>query len=247
MAGSENQNVDRGETVRRKRSLVFEGLGSLMAFLILLVIALIFSIVAEWIGMYFFWPEQGALHSAKMLVTELGYLNQDFKQSAWGVAPIDIAVWLSSSVYYWIFEWTRIVDIIAWAMNPPYGTGGFRLAIATVTQAIGQYLEAMINTTQVFGVRLAVAILTTPIFIMIGVAALIDGLVERELRRYGGDNESAFVYHAVKPWMRPAVVGSWFLYLALPISIHPNMIFLPAAIMYGTALYLATSKFKKHL
>lgn len=247
MASADNQQVDRGDTVRRKRSFTANRIASLFAFAMLLIIAWIFSVVVEWIGMVFLWPEQGAMHSAQMLVTELGYLNQDFNHQVWGLTPADIAIWLSSGLYYWMFEWTYIVDVIAWAMAPPHDPGMIRLTIATIAQTLDQYLQSMINTTQVFGVRLAVAFLATPVFIMLGVASMMDGLVERQLRLYGGDNESAFVYHNVKPWMTPTVIGSWFLYLGLPVSIHPNAIFVPAAIMYGTAIYLTTSKFKKHL
>ena len=33
---------------------------------------------------------------------------------------------------------------------------------------------------------------------------------------YSGANESSFIYHNVKPWVRPAFIGAWFIYLGLP-------------------------------
>ncbi len=244
---AQRENNNRGTQVRRRRSMTFDMIGGFLDFLFLLLLAWAFSIIAEWIGMFFFWPEQGAMHSAQMLVTELGYLNRDFTRGVGSLTPEEMAIWLSSSLYFWVFEWTHIVDLIAWAITPPADAGAFRLGLATVTGTVNEYLSAMINVSQVFGVRLAVALLATPIFILVGVAALTDGLVERELRRFGGGNESAFVYHKVKPWLRPAVVGAWFIYLGLPVSVHPNMIFVPAALMYGIAVYLTASYFKKYL
>lgn len=243
----ESNNADRGRTVNRHRSLTLNLLGGLLDFLTLLLLAWVFSIIVEWIGMFFFWPEQGASHSARMLVTELGYLNQDFTHGIADSAPGEVATWLSSTLYFWVFEATHFIDAITWAMSPPPDAGVVRDAIASVVQASSEYLSALMNTTQVFGVRLAVAVLATPIFILIGVAALVDGLVERDLRRYGGGNESSFVYHNVKPWMRPAVIGAWFIYLGLPVSVHPNLIFVPAALMYGMAVYLTAAYFKKYL
>lgn len=241
------ENTDRSRTVRHKRSLTLNTVGWLMDFIVLLILAWVFSIVIEWIGMFFFWPEQGSMHSAQMLLSELNYLNQDFTQSVWGLAPLDIATWLSATMYFWVFEWTHIVDVIAWAMTPPLDASAIRLGLAEVTHVVEEYLTAAMNTTQVFGVRLAVSMLATPIFILVGVAALVDGLVERELRRYGGGNESSFVYHSIKPWMRPAILGAWFIYLGIPVSVHPNLIFVPAAVMYGVAVYLTAMYFKKYL
>lgn len=244
---AQTNNTDRQSTVRRKRSLTLDIIGGFLNFLILLVLALIFSIVIEWVGMLFFWPEQGAAHSAQMLVTELGFLSRDFSEGVMNSSAYTVAVWISSMLYYWLFEWTHFLDAVAWMMSPPHDAGAFRSGLSVVAQMVFEYLSSAANTTQVFGVRLAVALLTTPIFILVGVAALVDGLVERDLRRYGGGNESSFVYHNVKPWMKPAVLGAWFIYLGLPVSVHPNLIFVPAAILYGVAVYMTTSTFKKYL
>jgi integrating conjugative element membrane protein (TIGR03747 family) len=85
-----------------------------------------------------------------------------------------------------------------------------------------------------------------PAFLLIGVAALIDGLVQRELRIYGGGIERASIYHHAKPWIRPAIVSTWFLYLSIPFSIHPNLIFVPAMLLFGGAVFLTSALYKKH-
>ena len=103
------------------------------------------------------------------------------------------------------------------------------------------------NTTLIFAVRVTVATLSMPAFLLIGTAALIDGLVQRELRIYGGGIERAMVYHHVKPWIRPAVMSTWFFYLGIPLSIHPNLIFVPAMLVFGMAIFLTSALFKKHL
>lgn len=258
---AETVQHDKRGTVRRKRSLTLDLIGGFLTFLVLLVVALVFSIVIEWIGILFFWPDLGAAHSARMLVTELEFLNRDFTEGVLNSSAYTVAVWISSQLYYWLFEWTHFLDVIAWAREPPHDAGAVRSGLAAVVhllseavrsglavvvQLLSEYIKSAVNTTQVFGVRLAVALLTTPVFVLIGVAALVDGLVERDLRRYGGGNESSFIYHNVKPWMKPAVLGAWFIYLGLPVSVHPNWIFVPAATMYGLAVYLTTWTFKKY-
>lgn len=247
MAEAAQPNTDRQATVRHKRSVTLDFISGCFNFLGLLVLALMFSVAIEWIGILFFWPEQGAAHSAQMLVAELGFLSRDFTDGVVNSSAYSVAVWISAQLYYWLFEWTHFLDMIAWAASPPHDAGTFRSGLAVLVQLVSEYIASAVNTTQVFGVRLAVAVLTTPVFVLIGVAALVDGLVERDLRRYGGGNESSFVYHNVKPWMKPAVVGAWFIYLSMPVSVHPNWIFVPAAMMYGLAVYLTASTFKKYL
>ena len=247
MAENTQSNNDRGQTVQRKRSLSLKLLGSVTDLFVLLILAWLFSIVVEWIGMMFFWTELGDEHSYQMLMTELGYLNASFSHEFMGSKPVALAIWLSSSIHYWLFEWSRVIDLVEWLTMPPTDASAAHITAASILETVNKYFQSAMNSTQLFGVRLAVAILCTPAFIMIGMAALVDGLVERELRRYGGGNESSFVYHNVKSWMRPVVVGAWFLYLGMPVSVHPNLIFIPAAIMYGGAIYLTTSTFKKYL
>ena len=73
---------------------------------------------------------------------------------------------------------------------------------------------------QVFAVRLASLTLATPVFGLFVGVALVDGLVRRDLRRWGGGRESSFVYHYAKKATLPLVVIGWVLYLALPFSLH---------------------------
>lgn len=221
-------------------------LGGVSSFFLMLFLAWLFSVVVEWIGMVFFWPEEGAMRSYNMITTELTFLNDDFKSGFLGLAPVDFARWSASRLDYYLFEWTNFRNFIAWGINPTTDASNFRFTIATIILISIEYISALINVTQVFGIRLAVAILTTPIFILFGIAALIDGLVYRELRRYGGANESSFIYHKVKPWIKPAFITTWFIYLGAPFSIHPNFVFIPAAAIFSLAIFYTAGMFKKY-
>ena len=44
-----------------------------------LFVALLFSILVEWVGMLFWWPDEGTAHSRAMLADELGYLSGDLR------------------------------------------------------------------------------------------------------------------------------------------------------------------------
>ncbi len=45
----------------------------------------------------------------------------------------------------------------------------------------------------------------------------------------------------------PLAVLPWVIYLALPVSVHPVAILLPAAVLLGIATDVAAGSFKKYL
>lgn len=241
------QRYNRAEQVKRQKSFTMEVIGIAIDAVVLLIIAWVFSIIFEWIGMSFVWTEEGVMHSERMLSTELGYLNTDFKQSLLGSTPMDFAIRTATQVDYWLFEATYFRDVIAWAMTAPTDAGRFRTGLSEIVSLTYDYIASAINTTQLFGVRLAIALLSMPAFLLIGIAALIDGLAHRDLRRYTGANESSFIYHKAKPWVKPAFVGAWFIYLGTPFAMHPNLIFIPASLLFGLTIYITSAMFKKTL
>ena len=77
--------------------------------------------------------------------------------------------------------------------------------------------------------------------------AVVDGLVQRDLRRWGGGRESSFVYHYAKKAALPLVVMTWVTYLALPFSLHPSFVILPFATLFALTVVVTASTFKKFL
>ncbi len=207
----------------------------------------ILSIIIEWLGILFIWPEEGSLHSQRMLQQELGYLRSDFSNSVFGSPPASIAFDAALLVKYYVFEWTNLFVFYDWLKTPPYDASWARIFIARVAQSANEFFQASVNTTAIYSLRVTVATLSLPSFIFIGAAALIDGLVQREKRIYCGGVERSWVYHHAKPYIKPAIVTTWFFYLGIPIAIHPNLIFGPANLIFGMAIFITASLFKKHI
>ncbi|RQS32726.1 TIGR03747 family integrating conjugative element membrane protein [Burkholderia sp. Bp8990] len=108
-------------------------------------------------------------------------------------------------------------------------------------------LIAAAYTILVFLVRLGVLCLTLPLFVMAAFVGLVDGLVRRDVRRFGAGRESGFVYHRAKASLMPLAVLPWVTYLALPISLSSLLVLLPAAALLGLAMDIAAGSFKKYL
>jgi hypothetical protein len=105
------------------------------------------------------------------------------------------------------------------------------------------YLIAAAYIVLVFLVRLLVLTLSLPLFLVAALTGLIDGLVRRDVRRFGAGRESGFVCHRAKAALLPLVTLPWVIYLALPVSVHPLWILLPGAARFGAASCIAPATF----
>ncbi|WP_420793160.1 DUF4400 domain-containing protein [Pseudomonas guariconensis] len=82
------------------------------------------------------------------------------------------------------------------------------LAAQSVT-TIQNYALAVLFTVLIFCVRLVVLALTIPLFALAAFTGLVDGLVRRDLRRFGSGRESSYLYtrHAGPSYRWPSSPG----------------------------------------
>jgi integrating conjugative element membrane protein (TIGR03747 family) len=104
-----------------------------------------------------------------------------------------------------------------------------------------------VYTILTFLTRLVILTLTIPLFLMAAFTGVVDGLVRRDLRRFGAGRESGFIYHRAKVMIVPLVVAPWIIYLALPVSVSPVLILLPCAAALGLVISVTAGSFKKYL
>jgi integrating conjugative element membrane protein (TIGR03747 family) len=213
-----------------------------------LLLSLVFSILTEWVGMAIWWPEEGREHSRAMLAAEISYLQQDFGRSLMSADPAQFTKTVADQTYHLLFEATRFTDFVRWIGGQPKPKeSGLRVRMRAVFQPIAEYVLAAMQVTQVFSVRLAILVLAVPVFGLFSLVAIVDGLVKRDLRRWGGGRESSFVYHWAKRSALPLLVLTWVVYLALPFSLHPSFVVLPFATLFALSMAVTASTFKKYL
>jgi integrating conjugative element membrane protein (TIGR03747 family) len=217
-----------------------------------LIGSLLFSIVVECVGMHLFWKDQGWRHSQEMLQYELGHLSSHFQRSVIVQEPGRTARELVDTGYEWVFVRSGLLERMSLtagrARAPSQGTvKNFRFYVSQVYVWTESYLIAAAFTTLTFLVRLLVLVLTLPLILMAAFVGLVDGLVRRDVRRFGAGRESGFIYHRAKASLMPLAVLPWVTHLALPISVHPLLILLPSAALLGLAVSLTAGSFKKYL
>ena len=231
-----------------QRGLIAKSLTATAKVIQWLLLSLVFSILVEWIGMLFWWPDEGLDHSRQMLANEIGYLDTDFRRSVVTSDPARFAKRVADGTYHVLFEVTGFVALIQWVSPPPAPQErGLRPKLHNLYYPIADFAIATLQVTQVFSLRLAILTLAMPVFVLFSLVALVDGLVQRDLRRWGGGRESSFVYHYVKKAAVPLLVMTWVIYLALPFSLHPTFVVLPFATVFALTVAVTASTFKKYL
>ena len=213
-----------------------------------LLLSLLFSIVVECLGIAFWWPDSGLGHSQQMLAQEIQYLDRDLRQSIVSADPGRFARRMAEQAHYFLFEVTGMVRLIEWLSSPPTNSEtGIRLKLHRLYKPIAVFVLATIQIVQVFSVRLVILSLATPVFLLFSLIGLVDGLVQRDLRRWGGGRESSYLYHYAKNSVWIFILSAWVSYLALPFSLHPVFIVLPFAILFAISISITASTFKKYL
>jgi integrating conjugative element membrane protein (TIGR03747 family) len=240
------------ETARRhpaqQQGLLSRGLAGLSKLAFWLFAAWLFSILAEWVGMWLWWPEEGVNHSRWMLEREIGYVHRDFAQSLLVEQPAAYVRTFAEVSYYYLFQVTGIERFGLWLHQPPDPEGyRVQMLLRGLFAHVAEHVIAAVNITQVFALRLGVLTLAMPVFVLFGSVAVVDGLVQRDLRRWGGGRESSFLYHHAKRLVWPSIVMAWVVYLATPVSVHPNFVILPFAVLSAIAIAVTASTFKKYL
>lgn len=214
--------------------------------------SLLLCILIECVGMHFLWQEQGWRHAQGMLDYELDQLSTYFTRSVLVQEPGRTAHRVVEYAHEWVFIKTGLLE---WAQNASTQasagsrsqTKDFRYYLSQVYVFSESYLIAAAYTVLIFVVRLLVLCLMLPLFFMAAFVGLVDGLVRRDIRRFGAGRESGFIYHRARATLVPLLVLPWVAYLAMPISVSPLMILLPSAILLGVVMDIAAGSFKKYL
>ena len=216
--------------------------------------SLLAAIVVEWICLYLFWPEAGWRHAQQMFEYELSWLSQDLIHSVVIKEPGRTATWMAQAVYDWLMVKTGVLDSFN-ALTHYAGTTSpqqivnfdLRYETGRVMIKLQDYGLAALYTVLTFCVRVVILTMTIPLFLLAGFTGLVDGLVRRDLRKFGSGRESSYLYHKARGAIIPLMIVPWTVYLAMPVSVSPLLILGPCAVLMGVAVYVTVSSFKKYL
>ncbi|MEM8500673.1 MAG: TIGR03747 family integrating conjugative element membrane protein [Pseudomonadota bacterium] len=204
----------------------------LLGVFVMLLSALVISIIIEWLGIALWWSDQGLQHSVTMVAVEAGYLNSDFTEGVFNSSPMLAIMRFAGACYYGLFEWTGLENGLRWLGD---------------TLGVYEYAMAVPAITHLFFIRLGVLFFSLPVYGLAAVAGITSGLTFRDIRRWSAGREFGRVYHFAKTIAPRMLIVAWFLYLAVPVAIHPNLIILPFAVLFGINVTIMSAAYKKYL
>lgn len=211
-----------------------------------LLASLLFSFILEYIGIFFFWAEEGAQHSYQIMLIERTYFAESFTQSIFLSSPVITVIYWITDFSQWMQDSLMKIPLSSIRMGNGV-TDGINVGIIKAIQAGEQYLLVTFFVLQIVMMRVTILMLSTPLFILVIIVSVVDGLVRRDLRRYGAAYESSFLYHHAKRIIKPAIYIPCVLYLSLPFAVYPNLLLLPSILLIGFAISVTVGSFKKYL
>lgn len=230
----------------QRPGLIVSAIGLILRIIGLLIASLLFSILIEFAGILLFWSDQGWRHSQAMLSSELGWLSEHFKASLIIQQPGQTIVQWLDFLNQWLLVKTGFADFAQLARVSSQGNG-FWSWINQLYVSIEDFVLAAVYVTFTFVVRLFILVLATPLFLLATLTGFVDGLMRRDLRKFGAGRESSFVYHRAKRAVMPLLVVPWIIYLSLPITLNPMAVFIPCAVLLGAVMTITATTFKKYI
>ncbi|HEO9008818.1 TPA: DUF4400 domain-containing protein [Citrobacter koseri] len=195
---------------------------SLAGRLIGLVIgALVLRIVLELAGLYFWWPQEGSRHVFQVMRQERVELV-----SALQLHPLR-------------GEIVRLQE--NWA------TLALKVEHKTESLILREYITNLAYTLVSFMLRLTWLLATFPLLCLCVLTGLTEGLVWRDLRRFGSGLESVFLHRYVIRSGSSVASTLWVCYLAQPLLLPAMLILLPSALWFGITIWMAAGSFKRWL
>ncbi|WP_430690623.1 DUF4400 domain-containing protein [Klebsiella quasipneumoniae] len=86
-----------------------------------------------------------------------------------------------------------------------------------------------------------------PLLCLCAITGLTEGLVRRDLRRFGSGLESVFLHRYVIRSGSSVATTLWVFYLAQPLFVPTMLVLLPSALWFGITIWMATGSFKRWL
>jgi len=227
--------------------------GFVMDVLVGLVLGSLFSwaigVIIEVAGGYtnVAWPDHAVEHARALVQEDLDFTSE-YPRS---IVIADTVAFEQdvARIAAWPFEHLGLVRFYESSQAPvPETVTGIKRAILLARVELGKAAAIGMYVAMDVAMRLWVIVFALPAFALACLLGTVDGLVRRDLRRWGGGRESSFVYHRAKKAATWSLTGGFGLYLAWPIGgFNPAYMVLVFTALVAASLSVTVSSFKKYV
>ncbi|MGQ3887841.1 TIGR03747 family integrating conjugative element membrane protein [Legionella sp. CNM-1927-20] len=116
-----------------------------------------------------------------------------------------------------------------------------------IIKLIQQLWSLICITTAVMYVKIIILVASIPLFVLVTIAGLIDGLNQRAIRTASLGRESSYVFHRLNHYFKRSLFLLLVLWFAMPVSVTPAFVFVPVSILLSVMVSITASRFKKYL
>lgn len=106
--------------------------------------------------------------------------------------------------------------------------------------------QILTGTTLIILQRTLIFLLAIPLFLLCFGLGIIDGLVQRDIRKFQGARESTLLFHEIKRSLGWVFFIPLLVYFSLPWPVSPVWFLVPIAITVGVLTELSVRSFKKY-
>lgn len=201
-----------------------------LSYLIFLVFKIALLSLLAWVMLIIWFGVQWFLRGDNSALTQANsilQLNMNFIE--------DSHTWLSSLVIHWVEVVHRVLMNIAQAIDH------------VNFQPLQTSVKLGLIISEIVTARLFIYILTMPLFGLIFMVFMTDGLVKRDIRKFQGARESTFTFHRLKLVMGFLFFIPMVIYLSFPFAINPILFLIIQGVFLGVVAQLSITYFKKYV
>lgn len=105
----------------------------------------------------------------------------------------------------------------------------------------------IVGSVEIILVKSCLFVLFLPLYFLVNFLCVVDGLVQRDIRKYQVARESTFFFHWVKSLSDTLFLTFFFIYMVIPLPISPEMLLVPIILLSGFLTMLSIKNYKKYL
>ncbi|EKK5551330.1 DUF4400 domain-containing protein [Enterobacter hormaechei] len=119
--------------------------------------------------------------------------------------------------------------------------------VLITNKLIQKPLTILAYTLVSFMLRLTWIVAILPLLCLYVLIGLTEGLVQRDLRRFGSGLESVFLHRYIIRYGSSVATTLWVVYLAQPLFLPARLVLLPATIWFGITVWMVAGSFKRYI
>lgn len=108
-------------------------------------------------------------------------------------------------------------------------------------------LILLFGVAEVIVSRLTLFALNIPLLISVCFILVVDGLSQRDIRKFSGARESTFFFHRLKPIISKLFYMMFFIFMCAPIVVPPVILFIPMSVFLGLMTMVTIKSYKKYM